>query len=190
LQVGEISRHLYAMTKKRLPTNNTENLKARFKRNLLNFFPPYWGTGARAVFLSNDSKEVQIRLPLFWRTRNYVGTIFGGSIYASADPIFMIQLIELLGKTYVVWDKSATIRFLRPGNKALFARFLISDELLKQIKNDVAEKKEIDLNLAVDFVDLDGNIYAQVNKVLYIADKSFYNAKKASRSQAEKAIIE
>ncbi len=171
------------MTKQKLPTTNTESLKARFKRNLLNLFPPYWGTGARAVFLSSDYKEVQIKLPLFWRTRNYVGTIFGGSIYAAADPIFMIQLIELLGNNYVVWDKSASIRFLRPGNKTLFARFLVSDELQSKIKTEVAEKQEFDLTMEVDFTDLDGKIYAKVSKVLYIADKSFYKAKKANRGK-------
>jgi acyl-coenzyme A thioesterase PaaI-like protein len=171
------------MSRKKLPTTKTENLKSRIKRNLLNLFPPYWGTGARAIFLSDDSKEVQIKLPLFWRTRNYVGTIFGGSIYASADPIFMIQLIELLGKSYVVWDKSATIRFLRPGNKTLYARFLINDDLLQQIKRDVAEKNEIDITLEVDFIDINNTIYAKVSKVLYIADKSFYKLKKAARQK-------
>lgn len=173
------------MSRKKLPTTKTENLKSRFKRNLLNLFPPYWGTGARAIFLSDDSKEVQIKLPLFWRTRNYVGTIFGGSIYASADPIFMIQLIELLGKSYVVWDKSAAIRFLRPGNKTLYARFLISDELLQQIKLDVAEKNEIDITLEVDFIDLNNTVYAKVSKVLYIADKSFYKLKKEARQKTD-----
>lgn len=173
------------MTKKRLPTSNTENFRSRLKRNLLNLFPAYRGTGARAVFLSRDFKEVQIRLPLYWHTRNYVGTIFGGSIYASADPIFMIQLIELLGKNYVVWDKSASIRFLRPGNKTLFAQFLVTDDLLNQIKTDVAHKQEIDLNMQVDFVDFEGKLYAQVSKVLYIADKSFYKAKKEKREKAE-----
>ncbi len=173
------------MTKKKLSTSNTENLKARIKRNLLNLFPPYWGTGARAVFLSSDFKEVQIRLPLFWRTRNYVGTIFGGSIYASADPIFMLQLIELLGKNYVVWDKSASIRFLRPGNKTLFARFLVSDEQLNRIKRDVADKQEIDLTREVDFSDMEGTVYAKVSKVLYIADKEFYKAKKINRKKGK-----
>lgn len=173
------------MTKKKLPTNNVENFKARIKRNLLNLFPPYWGTGAKAVFLSSDFKEVQIRLPLFWRTRNYVGTIFGGSIYASADPIFMIQLIELLGKNYVVWDKSSSIRFIRPGNKTLYARFLISDELLNKIKSDISEKQEIDLTLEVDFIDISGIVYAKVSKVLYIANKGFYKIKKQNRDKAK-----
>lgn len=177
------------MLKKKLPTTKTENIRARFKRNLLNIFPVYWGTGARAIFLSNDSKEVQIKVPLSWRTRNYVGTIFGGSLYASADPIYMIQLIELLGKNYVVWDKSASIRFLRPGNTTLYARFLISDELLNHIKENVAEKQEFDLTLDVDFTDLDGKVYAQVSKVLYIADKSFYKVKKANRTKQKIGML-
>jgi hypothetical protein len=169
------------MTKKRLPTTNSENFKACFKRNLLNFFPAYRGTGARAIFLSSNFKEVQIRLSLNWRTRNYVGTIFGGSMYAAADPIYMIQLIELLGKAYVVWDKSASIRFIRPGNQTLYAQFIVSDELIEQIKTEVAEKQEMDLTLDVNYVDISGKAYATVSKVLYIAEKNFYKSKKANR---------
>lgn len=41
--------------------------------------------------------EVRIRLPLSRRTRNYVGTIFGGSLYGALDPIYMIMLIKALG---------------------------------------------------------------------------------------------
>lgn len=53
-------------------------------------------------------------MPESWRTRNYVGTIFGGSLYGALDPI-MIMLIKLLGPEYEVWDKAASIRFRRPG---------------------------------------------------------------------------
>lgn len=171
---------------KRLSTTKTENAKARIKRNLLNLFPAYWGTGAKAVFLSSDFKEVQICLKLSWRTKNYVGTIFGGSMYAATDPIYMIQLIEILGKDYVVWDKSAAIRFLRPGNKTLFARFLISDELIESIQKEIGAKKEMDLSLSVDFEDDSGVVYAKVSKVLYIADKQFYKNKKEKRKQIKR----
>jgi hypothetical protein len=48
-----------------------------------------------------------VKLPLWWRTRNVVGTIFGGSIYAAVDPFYMLMLIKVLGREYVVWDKAA-----------------------------------------------------------------------------------
>ena len=69
-----------------------------------NSFPAYRGTGARVTYIAADFREVRIRLPLSWRTRNVVGTIFGGSMYGAVDPIFMIMLIRLLGADYVVWD--------------------------------------------------------------------------------------
>jgi len=34
---------------------------------------------------------------------NYVGTIFGGSMYAAVDPVYMLMLIMNLGKDYIVW---------------------------------------------------------------------------------------
>jgi hypothetical protein len=57
-----------------------ESWTTRLTRWRLNWFPAYRGTGARLTYISADWSEVHIRLPLSWRTRNYVGTIFGGSM--------------------------------------------------------------------------------------------------------------
>ncbi len=88
-----------------------ESLKTRLARWRFNFFPAYRGTGGRITYIAHDWREVRIKLPLSWRTRNYVGTTFGGSLYGAVDPIYMIMLIKVLGPDYVVWDKSATIQF-------------------------------------------------------------------------------
>ena len=99
-------------------------MKTKLLRWGFNLFPAYCSTGARITYVADDFREVRIRLPLSWQTRNYVGTIFGGSMYAAVDPVYMLMLIMNLGKDYVVWDKSACINFKRPGRTALFARFL------------------------------------------------------------------
>jgi hypothetical protein len=93
-----------------------------------NLFPAFRGTGARVTYISGDFRELHVKLPLSWRTRNYVGTIFGGSLYGAVDPHYMIMLIKLLGPGCVVWDKAATIRFRKPGRTTLFARFVIPEE--------------------------------------------------------------
>ena len=98
-------------------------------------------------------------------------------MYSCLDGIYMVQLINLLGKDYVVWDKAATIKFKRPGTSTLFAEFRISKELLEQIKSDVAEKDEIDLVLDVDLGDSEGKTCAEVEKVIYISSKTFYKEK-------------
>ena len=82
-----------------------ESLRTRLERWGFNLFPAYRGTGGRITYIADDHREVRIELPLSWRTRNYVGTIFGGSMYAVVDPVYMIILIKTLGPGYIVWDK-------------------------------------------------------------------------------------
>lgn len=159
------------------------SFKMRLYAFALNLFPTYRRTGGRAFFIADDFSDVHVRLKLGWGTRNYVGTMFGGSMAAAADPIYMIQLIRLLGNDYVVWDKSASIRFKRPGNQTLFIRFLITGELLETIRARVATEREFDLELAADWVDKTGAIYATVKKLLYIADKKYYKEKQLARKR-------
>ena len=101
-----------------------ESLTTRMLRWRFNFFPAYRGTGGRITYMADDFHEIRIKLPLNWRTRNYVGTTFGGSLYGAVDPLYMVMLIKILGSGYIVWDKAATIRFKRPGRETLYAKFV------------------------------------------------------------------
>ena len=148
-----------------------ESFRSRLLRWKFNLFPAYRGTGARVTYIAADFREVRVKLPLSWRTRNYVGTIFGGSLYASVDPMYMIMLIQLLGPGYVVWDKAATIRFRKPGRTTLFATFRIDDAELELIRNQTANGEPLDRTYNVDLVDAEGVVHASVEKVIYIKRK-------------------
>ena len=65
-------------------------------------FPAYRGTGGRVTYIADDFHEIKVKIPLSWRSRNYVGTIYGGSMYGAIDPIYMLMLIKILGPEYVV----------------------------------------------------------------------------------------
>lgn len=84
-----------------------ESLRTRLWRWTFNLWPCYRGTGGRVTAIAADWREVRVCLPLNWRTRNYVGTTFGGSMGGAVDPFFMIMLIKLLGPGCTVWDKAA-----------------------------------------------------------------------------------
>jgi len=133
-----------------------------------NFFPAFRGTGARVTYISGDFREVRVKLPLSWRTRNYVGTIFGGSFYGAVDPHYMIMLIKILGPGYVVWDKAATIRFKKPGRGTLYARFEISEEEIVTIRRLLETESSIDRVYNVDLTDVAGVVHASVEKTVYI----------------------
>ena len=163
---------------KRFDTDKEENFRSKLKRLFFNLFPAIRGTGGWVSFISDDWRELHIRLPLSWRTRNYVGTVFGGSIYASTDPFYMVQLINILGDKYVVWDKSATIKFKRPIKKSVFARFLITDEILAEIKNNVKENGFYNIELPILLQDKQKIVYAEIIKTIYIANKTYYQERK------------
>ncbi len=145
-----------------------ESWRTRRLRWVFNWFPAWRRTGARLTYIADDFREVRVRLPLDWRTRNYVGTLFGGSMYGAVDPIYMIMLIRLLGPGYEVWDKAATIRFRRPGRDTLYATFRVGDGLLDEIRAAVDRDGRFERELPVELVDAAGVVHASCDKLLFV----------------------
>jgi acyl-coenzyme A thioesterase PaaI-like protein len=153
-----------------------------------NFFPAYRGTGGRIQYVSDDYAEIHVRIPLSWRTRNYVGTIFGGSLYGAVDPVYMLMLIKLLGRDYVVWDKAATIRFRRPGRTTLRARFVVTPSEVAEIRAALAGRKSIDRVYTVELVDDAGKLHAQVEKTIYIARRERAEARRSESPETVEGV--
>jgi len=74
----------------------------RHLRWLINLWPPFLGAGIRVTRLQPDWKAIDVEMKLRFWNANYVGTHFGGSLYAMTDPFYMLMLIENLGSDYVV----------------------------------------------------------------------------------------
>ena len=108
--------------------------KARWLRWALNLYPPYLGAGIRVRHIGADWRLVRVKLGLSWYNRNYVGTQFGGSLYAMTDPFFMLMLLENLGADYIVWDKAASIDFVAPGRGPVYAEFRLDDAVLDGLR--------------------------------------------------------
>ncbi len=121
------------------------------------------------AFIADGWQEVRVRLPLSWRTRNYVGTIFGGSLYAAVDPFFMIMLMKNLGPDYVVWDKAASVRFRRPGRSTLTATFRLDEAEFIKIRDLLRDLPKVDRTYTVDLTDREGTVHATVEKVVHVA---------------------
>jgi len=145
----------------------------RHMRMLMNLWPPFLGAGIRIRRLSSDWTEIDVEMKLRWWNRNYVGTHYGGSLYSMADPFFMVMLIENLGKDYIVWDKSASIRFKKPGRGTVSASFRLSEPQIREIKQalNFPEKEKIERVFTVDVRDESGSVVTQIEKLLHIRRK-------------------
>jgi acyl-coenzyme A thioesterase PaaI-like protein len=131
----------------------------------------FWSTGARVTYLADDFKEMHLSLPLSWRTRNYVGTIFGGSMFSATDVLYFLLVRKNLGEDYIVWDKASCIRFKKPGTKTLYAKAAISDEEIEIIKTELLNTDKIDRVYYLDLIDKAGNICASIEKTIHIQNK-------------------
>ncbi len=149
-----------------------ESLKTRLARWRFNFFPAYRGTGGRITYIAHDWCEVRIKLPLSWRTRNYVGTTFGGSLFGAVDPVYMLMLIKVLGPDYVVWDKSATIQFKKPGRATLYARVVISQNDVDDMRAELLRAQKLERGFHVDLTDRAGTVHASVDKTIHVRLRS------------------
>lgn len=150
----------------------SESFKTKLIRWGFNFFPAYRATGGRITYIAEDFREVRVRLPLNGKTRNIVGTLYGGSMYAAVDPIYMVMLMRNLGPDFVVWDKAASIRFKKPGRSTLYARFELDAGELDAIRTGLKHAASIDRQYSVVLADAQGIPHALIEKVLYIRRKS------------------
>ena len=160
-----------------------ESLKTWFRRQRFNFFPAFWATGAKVIYIAEDLRTIRIKLPLNFRTKNIYGTLFGGAMYAATDPLFAILVKAGLGPGYIVWDKAGSIRYRKPGRSALYAECSISEAALASLKSRLDSEPSVDLNYEMELRDAGGVVHAVVQKTIYVARKESYQAKQQEMKQ-------
>lgn len=147
-------------------------LRQLFLDRLINFYGPFLGAGVKLLKMSKDFRHAKVSMKLTFYNKNYMGTQFGGSLYAMVDPWYMLMLIKNLGPEYIVWDKAATINFRKPGRETVYAEFNLTEDHLNEIRATLVAQNKMDYVFKVEIKDKDGKLIADVDKVLYIRKKS------------------
>jgi acyl-coenzyme A thioesterase PaaI-like protein len=140
-------------------------------RRLMNLWPPYLAAGIRVREIAPDWRRVRVDLVAHWWNRNYVGTHFGGSLFAMTDPFYMLMFINLLGPDYIVWDYAAHIRFVKPGRGTVSAQFEVDESEIERVVHATrgGERHIRDYSVAVH--DRDGDEVARVQREVYFRRK-------------------
>lgn len=146
-------------------------MRSRPLLRLLRFYPPFVGAGIRIRRMTEDLREIDVEMKLRWWNANYVGTHYGGSLYSMADPFYMLMLIDNLGRDYIVWDKSASIRFRKPGRGTVRAEFRLTQQQLDELRVQVDAQGKIEPRFTVQICDQQNEVVAEVEKLLHIRRK-------------------
>ncbi len=138
---------------------------------LMNLYPPFLGAGIRVRNISDNLTSLDVEMKLTFWNRNIVKTQFGGSLYSMTDPFYMLMLMENLGRNYIVWDKSASIEFKRPGRGKVHAKFRLTLDEINSIRKGADENYKIEPEFVVDVLDENDEVVAKVFKKLYVRRK-------------------
>lgn len=135
----------------------------------MGWWPPFLGAGIRVRSFADDFRDAVVELKFGRLNLNYVGTHFGGSLYAMTDPFFAIMLMHNLGGNYLVWDKSGSIEYVAPGRGTVRARFVLTEERIAEIRAlaESGEKVLPDFQVEVRHA-RDDTLVALVRKTLYV----------------------
>jgi len=139
---------------------------------LWNLWGPFRGAGIKITYISPDFLRVKVEMKLRWFNVNYVGTQFGGSLYAMTDPFYMLILLENLGSNYIVWDKAASIEFKKPGRGTVYIDVSLTQEQIAEIKAKADSQEKYIFDLPIQILNDAQEVIAEVSKTLYVRKKS------------------
>jgi acyl-coenzyme A thioesterase PaaI-like protein len=140
-------------------------------RFLLNCYPPYLGAGVKIEYISEDWRELRVSMNLRWYNRNIVGTHFGGSLYTMIDPHFMLLLMQILGREYLIWDKAANIEFIKASKRKVTATCKITEAEIEDIKVNTASGEKYFPTFNIEIRDNNNELVAKAKKTVYVKKK-------------------
>jgi acyl-coenzyme A thioesterase PaaI-like protein len=147
------------------------NAKPGLLRLVMNLWPPFLGAGIRVLTISPDWRYAKVRLRCGLFNRNYVGTHFGGSLFAMTDPFWMILVLRHLGKDHVVWDKRGEIEFVAAVKEPVYCEFRVDDALLESLRAQAANGDRVLHWCETTVATASGEVVARVRKQLYVRRK-------------------
>ncbi|WP_235689680.1 YiiD C-terminal domain-containing protein [Fulvivirga lutea] len=148
-------------------------LSKRTKMKLINWWPPMLGTGISLKYISKDFSRFDVIMKLRWYNKNLVGIHYGGSLYSMCDPWYMFILTANLGKKYIVMDKSAAIRYKKPGKGTVKCTFQLSQERISEIRKEINEIGKNEYTFLCEILNSDGEVICEVDKTVYVRKKDF-----------------
>jgi acyl-coenzyme A thioesterase PaaI-like protein len=143
-------------------------MKASTLRHIFNFWPPFLFAGIHVSTMSSDWRYARVELRMRPWNRNYVGTHFGGSLFAMTDPFWMIMIKESLGSDYYVWDKAAEIEFVKPGKGIVYAEFRLDDAALDDIRQAAADGHKHLRWMSTEILDAQAETVVRIRKQIYV----------------------
>ena len=140
---------------------------------VMRLYPPFFFQRIWVRRFDKGFTGVEVKINRSWLNRNHNGTIFGGTIFAATDPFYALlfdQQLQRKGYKTVVWLKSATVQYIKPGRTALFFRISVDGNDIREVEAALGEHGKAVKTFPVTVVDRNGDTCAIMHNEVYIRD--------------------
>lgn len=138
----------------------------------LELFPPFFMMRVKVLHLSEDWREVRLRLPLNAWSKNMGGSMFGGNQASLADPIPALACARLF-PGHSVWTRALKLDFRRPGDSDLELRFRFDPEIEQGIRTDLENKGRSTPSFEFGYYLADGSLCTLVHNTVAIRPRGY-----------------
>ena len=143
---------------------------------LLRIYPPLLLQRIWTVNFHKDFSGVKVKIFKSLLNRNYNRTIFGGTVFAAADPFYPVlfhQIFSHKGYKVIAWSKSSEIQYLKPGMSNLYFEINIPEAEIaeaEEVLNTVGKYAKVH---SIAIYDDTGEVCAALKNEVYLRNLNF-----------------
>jgi hypothetical protein len=143
---------------------------------IMRLYPPLlfqriWVRGFNKGF-----KGVRVKIIKSIFNKNYNGSIFGGTIFAAADPFYPVLFDRVLntgGRKLKIWSKSSKIFFLKPALSSLSFQIILRDADIELAIHTLNTTGKYENSFPIDIYNYNNEVCVSLMNEVYIRDLNF-----------------
>jgi len=147
----------------------------------MRLYPPLLSQRIWVQKFGKGFTSVEVKIGKSFLNKNYNSSIFGGTIFAAADPYYALlfdQILQRRGFKVRVWLKSAQIQYLKPARTNLYFKISITEEEIAEAEHILNTVGKYVKAFPVEMYDSNGQHCVSVINEVYV--RNLYTDEKST----------
>jgi len=151
-------------------------ISERILKWALRCYPPLLLQRIWVIKFDEKFRGVQVKIARSFLNKNYNKSIFGGTIFAAADPFYPVlfhQVFTQKGYKVIAWSKSSEIQYLKPALTNLHFEIYLSDEEIEEAETILNTEGKYVKAHPIDIYDKNGELCVSVKNEVYVRNLNY-----------------
>jgi hypothetical protein len=147
---------------------------------VMRLYPPLFFQRIWVVAIDKGYRSVEVKIKKSFFNKNYNGSIFGGTLFAAADPFYPLlfyQFFAQKGYRLKVWSKSSAIEYLKPALTDLNFKISLTDDDITEAENILNTIGKYTAHHPINIYNKEGVLCVSLMNEVYVRNLDFIDPK-------------